>query len=265
VRDAGNNLTLTDAQKKAIFGDDAAYYPLNNTDVITVRNANDASCVVEKHNPSAAVFHCYPPGAIVEPADIIMVTNCSDSVITQVTGPSKEGPKDVVVHNQGNIGGITPGNAFQKLRTNYTGNGRILKLSMDTYYVGNTKRTDAAGNVVTALYRVGASRVPEELVEGVEDLQFKYGVDADSDSSFTAEAYRDASGDDGVDAWDNVRTVRLALLQRSSSPNILPSTQTINHEPGAAYEQYPEVKYAGGDHRWRQVYATTVGVRNQLP
>jgi type IV pilus assembly protein PilW len=125
------------------------------------------------------------------------------------------------------------------------------------YYV-----KQSSSGTTTSLYRRvfngdPAGGVEQELVEDVESLQVKYGVDTTSavadgivDSYVTAEAVTD---------WSDVVAVRMGLLLRSSSKvagdlSVAASApvngRTINYPSGSKYD--------------RRVFTTTVAVRNRI-
>src|SRR4029450_2648887 len=60
------------------------------------------------------------------------------------------------------------------------------------------------------LWRIAGNTNPEELIQGVERMELRFGVDANSDR--IADSYTTANG---VANWDNVITVSVALLVRS--------------------------------------------------
>jgi type IV pilus assembly protein PilW len=240
------------------LGTSTAILPIANTDVITVVLADAKTCVVDKHNPESATFFLTP--CDLDVGDIVMVSDCSNSAILQITQtnglPKGGSDKTLVVHNQGND--ETPGNYTQKLDHNYARNGALYKVAAYTYYVGNTGRS-VAGVPVLALYRVNistATRVPEELVEGVENMQILYGLDADENGAVDNYVTADKVGT----SWANVRSVRLSLRLRSPDPKVLPAEQGLTTSfNGDENIEWTAIK----DSAWRQVFTTTVGVRNR--
>lgn len=110
---------------------------------------------------------------------------------------------------------------------------------------------------------------PEELAEGVERMLLRFGVDTDGDNA--VDAYRTAaevvSGIGSSDllaldnAWRQVVSVRIGLLARSTESAVV--TGTVNGDPRTYRVLGTELSVAD-DGRMRQVYETTVALRNRL-
>lgn len=64
-----------------------------------------------------------------------------------------------------------------------------------------------------SLFRKSYDEDPEELIEGVEVMQLRYGVD--TDNSGAVNVYRTAAEVEAAGQWEQVIAVRLALLVRS--------------------------------------------------
>ena len=152
----------------------------------------------------------------------------------------------------------------------------IRKLKSTVFFVG--KRGNIATNPPALFWRElgnnAAAGNSEELVEGVESLQFMYGEDTDND--FAPNAYVPANR---VTDWAQVVSVKVSLLMRSvitsgenntstaSSQNVTTDDQTItfnglaisstNASTGIAIPDVP-------DGRLRRVFTTTIALRNKL-
>ncbi|MBN8728490.1 MAG: PilW family protein [Xanthomonadales bacterium] len=104
---------------------------------------------------------------------------------------------------------------------------------------------------------------PEELVEGVENMQLRYGFDTDDNG--TADEYRTAAEvvagavDDGARdvRWRQVVSVRVALLLRSPDRAAVPSG-TRKYSLLGTEVTPPD------DGAMRQVYETTIALRNRM-
>jgi type IV pilus assembly protein PilW len=90
-----------------------------------------------------------------------------------------------------------------------------------------------------------------ELVEGVEDMWIRYGVDTNNDG--TPNVYLDAAG---VADWGQVRSLRISLLLVSNEDNVTGGPQPVD---------FRGVAFVPADSRYRQVLNTTIGLRNRLP
>lgn len=144
----------------------------------------------------------------------------------------------------------------------------VRELDASAYYVGpsgrNCRFKDSANNDIPtpALFRekLSSTGTPEqeEIANGVEHIQFQYGVDSNTD--FSVNRYYNAnelSNNDTVTPnWTQVVTVRLWVLVRSDCPtNGYTNTKTyvMGDIPGG---------YTPTDGFKRQLYSTTVAARN---
>ena len=119
----------------------------------------------------------------------------------------------------------------------------VIELQTVTYSIG----VGASGE--PALFRAEFG-VVQELVEGIEDMQVLYGVDSDNDDF--PNQYITANN---VVDFDDVVAVRVALLVRSIDDFVTESAQTYS---------YNGVQTTAGDNRIRQVFTTTIALRNRI-
>lgn len=91
----------------------------------------------------------------------------------------------------------------------------------------------------------------EELVEGIEDMQVLYAEDTDGNGS--PDLYRPA---DEVDNWNRVSGLRISLLLVSTEDNLAGEPQPID---------WRDERLTPTDTRLRQVFTTTIALRNRLP
>jgi type IV pilus assembly protein PilW len=151
----------------------------------------------------------------------------------------------------------------------------VLPMQTIVYYV---KRSTSG--TTTSLYRrifdgdradcascSAASGQEQELVEGVESMQVRYGVDTTATPDGVVDVYVAAKGPlgdatDSVTDWSRVVSVRIGLLVRSTQPvegdlaASLPASAPVN---GVALT-YP----SSGSKYDRRVFTTTVAVRNNI-
>jgi len=126
------------------------------------------------------------------------------------------------------------------------------------YYIG----IGAGGQPSLWRARIAAdgSTSSEELVEGIENMQLRYGMDqnaASDPTGFIAE--QGDAGDVGTTAadWRRVGQVQVALL--AVSPN--PATAVAAE---AAPRLFGEAQTVPSDGRYRAVYETSIALRNRL-
>ena len=192
---------------------------LPDSDVITLRGTDSSigSFSISAHAPGSATItignHNFEEGDVIVVSD----STCNDSVVTQISSENS----NQVNHNTG--GGVSPGNCSSFLggpvnaggcptnSVNFNG-GSIDRYIAHAYYV-----QDSPTGMPT-LYRRelrSSGLVDQEIVQGVENIQFLYGVDGDGDG--IPERYLNATqiGAPGDPDWGNVISVRTQLLLRS--------------------------------------------------
>jgi type IV pilus assembly protein PilW len=104
---------------------------------------------------------------------------------------------------------------------------------------------------------VSASFVPETLAEDIDTMQVRYGVDIDNDGAINRWETADAVNA-GVN-WLNVISVEVTLLARATE-EYGQETDVAIYNVGGGTRFDPS-----DDRRLRQVFSTTIGVRNRLP
>lgn len=241
--------------KVGMQGYTAANHPLGsdvevkaNTDVLVVRHAggnalgiiqpvnnggtNNANIQVNGNSNNNCV-----QGICKE--DIAIISDCVKSYIFRVTGVTGSNPAKIVHSKKGN-----PKNKDTKLGGNSFGPGaKILKVSTITYYIAE----GASGQ--PSLWQSSGGNT-YELLTGVQDMHLTYGV---ADGGGLVDEYKLA---EDVSDWAKVRAVRMELLVRSLQDNAVPQAQTYTFAGTAV---------TPSDRYMRQVFTSTVAIRNRLP
>ncbi|MCA1805455.1 MAG: PilW family protein [Xanthomonadaceae bacterium] len=200
------------------------------------------------------------PNANISNNDILLLTDCQSSDWVQAC--NVQATSNGASINGTLSAGCTPGNDVTAPLLTQAG-GQLVKLESFIYYVG--KRNNDA-NSPPGLFRrplgvgvgvgVGnsaAAGTPEEVVEGVESMQVLYGRDTNGDRQ--ADQYVTA---DNVVDWSTVISVQIALLMvaSESSDDI---SGLVNYAVGST-----TATPAANDRRLRQVYNTSVTLRNRV-
>ena len=143
------------------------------------------------------------------------------------------------------------------------GKAASMETSMiyNAFNVDNDGKTRDANNVfVPILYAVGSNvNNPQPIVNGVENIQFQYGIDADGNG--TADEFKRAGGkvkivgDVDEDEWEQVVSIKVALLVRSLG-NVLEVNSVRTYNLLDATVTTPADRYQ------RAVYTTTIQLRN---
>lgn len=249
---------------------------LVGTDSFVVRRASDDfEMDVESHNPHSAVIklwqkHEYNKGTTLMIAD----ASCRHVGLFQVSGPSGL-PAGQIVHNTGsgtnNCTKIIKGNfvclasctptkcdGYTAAAGGYGPGSKIMNFVAHAYYIGDS---DIMPGVPALKRKALVNNGPpttksEELALGVEDMEVTYGVDLSRDG--VVDQFRDADdmdldGDGSIsgDEWDQVITVKVALVFRSRNP-----VATSAESKTLAGKDY-------NDRFVRQVVNSTVRIRNR--
>ncbi len=175
--------------------------------------------------------------------DIVLATDCSHATIFQITNVNQNSN---LVHNTGNA--VAPGNRTKDLGACYAGQGQLMKMETRIFYVQDNDRGQPA------LYRIRGSNAPEELVEGVEQIQIRYGVDSDNDRS--ANKYSTADQVTANGEWPRVVSIRVEMLLHSVEDQITTAPQPYT---------FNGTTTTPSDRRLRRVFTTTVALRNLTP
>ncbi|MGB5471795.1 MAG: PilW family protein [Woeseiaceae bacterium] len=217
-------------------------------DSLILRGGIDSGITVEPpYGPQASANIKVPTGTGLEQDDIVFVADCSAGDIFQITNANPDS-SGTVVHNTGsgdpgNYNVTNPGcpGANAHCLSKVYGGDASMMLTQETRY---EIKTGSEGQ--PALFRNDL-----EFLDGIENLQILYGHD--TDGSGTANYYGPA--DPLVDMAD-VISIRFAVVVRSYDDNLT----------GGLTQNYNlfGTTVAAPDNRLRQVYTTTVAVRNRL-
>ncbi len=218
-------------------------------DTITLSGAFGSGINVETPymNNSSSMIHV-PANNGLEQFDIILLSDCLQGDIFEITGSNPSGSGSVV-HNTGVVA-IGPGNynpsatcaSGHCLSKTYDGEAQIYKVQSVTY---STSVSAFSEPVLTRSVNGGAAM---EVVTGVENMQFTYGEDTTGDG--VVDIYRTATN---VVDWDEVINVKVSILLRSPDP-VINMSQTY---------QYEGVTYTVSDRRLRRVFTSIITLRNR--
>jgi type IV pilus assembly protein PilW len=133
----------------------------------------------------------------------------------------------------------------------------VFPMQTIVYYV----KASLSNTTTTSLYRRifdgdNAAGLEQELIEGVENLQLRYGVDTDATPDGIVNAYVNANA---VTNWNTVVSVRMSLLMRTTTPVGADTTLAAGGVVNGVAITYPT-----GSKFDRRVFTTTVAVRNKI-
>ena len=214
------------------FESDGSGIGLDKTDVMVLRGVGGAGDVaIEKEMPNSSANLKVNTVNGISVADILLISDCIAGDIFQVTGlqtganpginhntgasvsPGNSRPRDgvdAVVNNN------CPGNASNCLSKQYDETAQIFSPYYHRFFLDE----DADGN--RALYRQAGTNTPQEVVDGVWDLQLRVGLDSGlSNGVVTDWVEIDSPSALSQAAAANVVVVEMSLLARSPDDRIV--------------------------------------------
>ncbi len=225
---------------------------LNNSDGVTMRGSKAGQLnIVPPFNVSTSADIFVTANNIINPDDIVMVSNCRGADIFQVTNATMSGTsnKMAVIHNTGtgSPGNYNPDNCqggiAHCLSQSYGADAALFRLQSVSYSIA----PGASGE--PALWR-SENGVNLELVEGVEEMQLLYGLDTDDDDF----ANQFVTIDNVANTFDIV-SVRVMLLLRSADDFVAEDNMTYSFNGNLVN---------AADRRLRQEFTTTIALRNRV-
>jgi type IV pilus assembly protein PilW len=238
-----------------VLPDDLTNLVVPGSDVLVVRGVGGAG------EPLVSPFTNATQLFVAEPHDfmageILVATDCQKASIFQLTDVSGTGTVNLV---HSNTGTFVPGNDGPNWgpEQDYGLGAEVARLQTHAFYIG------IGANNRPALFQLRLQRlpsgttsdfVPEELVSGIDTMQVRYGLDTDNNDAIDSWATADAIVD-----WTTVISVEVTLLARSMDEYGTETDIGVYNLGGGT--QFNPVD----DRRLRQVFSTTIGVRNSLP
>ena len=212
--------------------------PQEGTDVLTIRFSDGAGARVTQHDDKT------------DPLTTVGFANLAANTFASVADCRDVSVFQIATVNTG-TGVITHGADLGK-RFN---NAEVARITGRSYFID-----DATTPNELALFRqdFGAA-APQELVEGIEDLEVLYGQDTNGD--LVPDVYVTAQTVDAAAAWPSVVSVRITVMARTQ-PNATNQAQTYTPLPANPADAPAPVTDTTG--RVRQAFTATVALRNRL-
>jgi type IV pilus assembly protein PilW len=220
------------------------------TDVLTLRTVDDT--VVELTAGMATSVADPVTAAGLAPApfangDIALVADCGGAAVFQVDA------YDAVTGAIGHVAAGTPGNSTLNLGRRFGTGAQVYRMRTTTYYI-----RESANGTGPALWRRVGLENPQELAEGIENMQVLYGEDTDGDQS--PNAYRTA---DAVTDWTQVVSLQVALLAAGTQDRVADADPRTFNLLGEVVDP-TDGGNIESDGRLRRVLSFTVALRNRL-
>ena len=248
------------------------------TEALIVISGSNRSYSIDSHNSGNSRFTLSSLHDL-EEGDIFLVCDSNQISIAQVTGTAGDTfEHEETVSGPGNCTGllgspdpaaVVDPNAIDicadAVEYTFGSNAILTRLTPLAFYIGVSTSGDSRSLFRTRLTVNSSGEAvtrTQELIEHVEDMRVLYGVGTPGGQ---INNYVEAGA---VADWRNVMSLRLDLLLASP-----PGTRVIND---AQTVRFPTEGFVSGslvsgvtltrnDGRLRQVFSTTIGLRNRLP
>lgn len=162
-----------------------------------------------------------------------------------------------------------PAADLERYTANPAGNAALYRADAVAYYVAQGAAGAGSRSLFRTRWRSGAAPLTEELVEGVDTIQFLFGQDRSADAGNPSGFMNNqvAAGDIGVattpageQAWRRVGLVQVAVVASSPEGASALAVADAANRPRALGVRID----APTDGRMRTSYETTVALRNRL-
>jgi len=220
----------------------------SGSDALVMRTSRQDQGVFRLNTPvtntAAPILVDADAGATIPANTPMIIGDCEGSSVFMATG-----------YNAGTgeishaASGGSEGNTTDNLTRGFVLGAQVMPVQTVAYFVAPSE----SGSGPSLWQRVGKAD-PLELVDGVENMQVRYGID--TDNNLQADEYQDAKKVNDANNWSRVISIELAVLVRSPQ------------ETGAVFDnrEYDLLGTKVGpfnDRRQRAVFTTTVVLRNR--
>jgi type IV pilus assembly protein PilW len=237
---------------------------IQGSDILVVRGRSDLGMPSVVRSLDADTVTVTPPINDLQDGDFVMVADCQSSRVFVASAANAVGNDSVIQHAEGdnscgswNQVGVSPCKPipFPTLTTVNPEQGfpaEAAKVTASLYYLSRRDIASEGPSLYRKAIDSSANTPSDGLVEGVESLQVLYGVNMAAAGDPPALQYLTANA---VANWSQVRSVRIGILMRS--------VDEVRTEPDArAYDVNGTIIDPVDDRRLRQVFTTTIAVRN---
>lgn len=240
-------------------------HAIPGSDILLINHVSTSSVpLVPNYNESAQIHidTTAPDDGPFTAGELLIVSDCQKASVFRATNASTGGGGVRINIAHGTSSG-NPRNKCSNWHTSsdcapgqvYGPGSELARIHQRVYFVGTPPTGSRSGrpSLYQARLTSNATYQIEELIEGVENMQIRYGVD--DGLSGAVDDY--LSANDVVD-WNEVVTVRIGLLVRAPD-EYGTETDAVDYNVNGTTVRAP------GDRRMRQVFTTTVALRNKLP
>lgn len=210
------------------------------SDVLSIQHAGESQGLSSDYKPVNAKLNMADNRPGFRKGEVVILTDCATADVFGITKVSGKGGTVDITHAASRNSASPP-----HLHNPYAAGSRVMRFVRNTYFIGTRSGADTP-----SLYRIDVRGNVRELVEGVQQMRIRYGIDTDGNAA--VDAYLDTHA---VTDWGRVVAVRIALLTVSR-----PAYRSIRARNFTLLDDTP---LSFNDRRLRQVFSTTVAVRNR--
>ncbi len=186
--------------------------------------------------------------------DIVLVSDPDQASLFQVSSISSDPAGDTLTLSNG---AGTPGNTGL-LNNDFNIGSEIGKYDVQMFYIKNGRNGLPALFKTMLINTAGTLSLQEnELVSDIKDMQISYGIDNNNDQIL--DAYNDASA---ITNWNQVVSVKLALLASSNEKNVLPEKSSFGFDVNLVSFVKDAVAATDADRSLKRVFRASVPLRN---
>lgn len=234
---------------------------LSGTDVLVLMGGSGSGeMVVKSHDPALAQIETL--GHSVKSGELLMVTDCSKASMFQASAVAA----NYIEHNAGG----SPGNCAKFLGVTCPSSGAaasyvykpgssMMRVFSNAYFIADSVANPGTRSLYAmALEGTNGTSTKRELLNNVEDMQISYGV---GDGNGNVISYVTANDLNAANNWNNVISVKIGLLVRSTGTNVTTGSQpyTFMKTAGSTAESL-EIPT---DRILRRVFSETAVARNR--
>lgn len=206
-----------------------------NHDILVVRSLDEGGGPIIANGSATDTLTVNGQSGITA-GDILVTSECSITAVFQASSVTTTGGNNVILHDASSG---SPGNASNNLATSYR-DMELRRVSTKIYYIGM-----GANNIPALFVRRSNEAAAQELVEGIDGMSIRYGLDVNNNVS--VDSYVSA---DSVTDWKQVISVEVTLW--AISPENFVATSAQSNAAGTA-----------SDRRQRQQMTMKISLRNR--
>lgn len=222
------------------------------SDVLVLRTSRQGQPVFRINSPvtdtSAVIQVDSESGATIPANTPMIIGDCEGSSVFMATSYNALSATTGEISHAIAAGGAD-GNTTANLTRGFVLGAQVMPVQTVVYYV----RPSAAGTGPALWQRTGTAD-PQELVDGVQNLQVRYGID--TDNNLQADVYQTADAVNAANNWPRVVSIEVALLVQSPQETGPDKDIRTYNLLGTTFGPF-------NDRRQRAVFTTTVVLRNR--